>query len=149
MSKTQAELFGSTGSPTPAIILELRGLGPIPSFKTNKRAFAWIDSKSATVMTHNGEIWYRKRGLKVMARPITLPEHMEWMKKAISLIESQLRSVFRTIGVEIQTAACPRSRIATLLPLDDCWTSFRELVVKSELCAPGEEGATITIQRLD
>jgi hypothetical protein len=132
----------------PPIILELKGIGPIPSFKTGKRAFAWIDSKSATVMAYKGEIWYRKRGLKAMARPITLPEHMEWMKKAISLIESQLRSVFQTIGVEIRMAACPRSRIATLLPCDDCWTSFRELVVKSELCAPGQEGATITIERL-
>lgn len=147
-SQPQPDLFGTPKQKPSPIILELKGLGPVPSFKTGKRAFAWIDSKSSVAITHNGEIYLRKRGLKAMARPITLPEHMEWKEKATSLIESQLRSALATIGAGIQTAASARSLIATLLPLDDCWTNFRALRIESELCAPGQEGASIMIERL-
>lgn len=150
MNSKQEDLFKT---PSPAIgsllvTIELRGLGAVPSFKTGKLAFGWMDTKTAVVATFNGELWVRKRGMRIMARPLTKPEHQAWMKVASSRIESQLRSALATTGVAIQTAASPRSLIATLLPLDDCWTSFRELRIKSELCAPGEEGATITIERL-
>lgn len=144
----QKELFSSTVSPMPRITLELSGLGPVPSFKTGKKAIGWLDPKSVVTMVHGGEIWIKKRGLRIMVRPMTLPEHQEWMEKAISLIESRLRSAFQTIGVVIPMAASARSLIASLVPLDDCWTSYREVVIKSELCAPGQEGATITIERL-
>jgi hypothetical protein len=108
----------------------LRG---VPSFKTGKTAFAWKDKVSG----------------KIMARPVTLPEHKKWMELATRAIECQLRSAFQITDAKIRTVAQPRSWIASLMPLDDSWTWIQELIVNSRLCLPGEEeGATIEITRL-
>jgi len=152
MTKTQAELFGSAVSPTPSIILELSQLGPIPSFKNQKRAFAWIDSKQSHAITHNGEIYLRKRGLKAMARPITLPEHQKWMEKAIELIACQLRSVIATEEEETRTGrsqpySMPWS--VRLGLLDDAWTHIPSIEMKCELVEPGKEGASLVLEPLN
>jgi hypothetical protein len=34
------------------------------------------------------------------------------------------------------------------VPADDCWEKIPEIVIRGELCQPGQEGATITIERL-
>ena len=146
MNSQQKDLFASTASGTPPIRLELSGieveyndkgepkvLRGIPSFKTGKTAFAWRDKVTG----------------KMMARPLTLPQHKKWMEKAILSIESQLRSVLGITDAKIQTVASPRSWIASRLPLDDSWTWCREISVTSRLCRDGEaEGATITIERI-
>jgi len=134
----------------PRITLQLSGLGPVPSFKNAKRSFAWIDTKfrPPETMMHRGALWLKKSSVKLMARPMTEPEVKAWMDRATDLFERQLRSALATSGAGMQTAACPRSLIATLLPLDDCWTSFPEQRVKCELCAPGQEGAEIVIEPL-
>ena len=146
MNSKQKDLFASTANGTPPIRLELSGieaeyndkgepkvLRGIPSFETGKTAFAWRDKVTG----------------KMMARPLTLPQHKKWMEKAILSIESQLRSVLGITDAKIQTVASPRLWIASRLPLDDSWRWCREISVTSRLCQEGEEeGATITIERI-
>lgn len=133
-SLNQPDLFVSHAltASSPPIVLELRGLGPIPSFKNRKLIRAWID----------------KTTRKIRSLLYLEPELQQWMTQATSLLESQLSSALQTSGVETRTGALAPSQIATLLPLDDCWTSFRRVVIESELCEPGQEGATIIIERL-
>lgn len=146
MSTEPKDLFASTESGTPPIVLELSGievewhekgelrvLRGIPSFKTGKTAFGWLDRATG----------------KIQARPLTLPQHKKWMDKAILAIESQLRSVLGITDARIQTVASPRSWIASQVPLDDSWTWCRQIVVESRRCVGDEqEGATIVIQRI-
>jgi hypothetical protein len=147
----QPDLFKTRNTPdnsSPRIIIELSGLGPIPSFKNQKRMRAWIDKALKRREWINGEWWIAEKSIKVRAMLFTNPDHQAWMDQAIPLIESQLHSALAIIVGGIQTGALARSRIATLLPLDDCWTSFAELIVRSELCEKGQEGASIMIQPL-
>jgi hypothetical protein len=127
------------------IVIEVRGitvkykregkeriLKGVPSFKTGKCAIAWWDPVKK----------------KAMGRPMTLPEHRKWMDLAILRIESTLRCTLAITAEKIRTVARPHLWIASLVPLDDSWSWVRELRVKSQLCEPGQEGATITITRL-
>jgi hypothetical protein len=146
MNTEPKDLFSLTESGFPPITLELSGievewnekgkkriLRGIPSFKTGKTAFGWID----------------KLTRKVQARPLTLPQHKKWMELAIRSIEFQLRSALGITDARIQTVASPRSWIASRVLLDDSWTWCREINITSRICADGEqEGATITIQRI-
>jgi len=111
-----------------------RTLKGVPSFKTGKTAFGWMD----------------KLTRKIMARPVTLPEHRKWMDRATLVIESRLRSIFQITDAKISTVAQPRSWIASLMPLDDSWRWCPEIEIKADprLCEPGREGATIKIIRL-
>jgi len=118
-----------TASGASPIKLTVQGI--VPSFKTQKTAYGWIDKASG----------------KVHARPATLPEHKEWMKKTVQDFASQLRSAFQISASATRMDATLRSLIASL-PRDDCWTVIAETSIKSELCAPGQEGATILIERI-
>lgn len=130
------------------ITIELSGLGPIPGFKNAKVMRTWMDKATKRKMFLNGEYWIAERSIKIRSILYLQPAMQAWMDRATNLIESQLRSALATSGAAIQTAALARSLIATLLPLDDCWTSFAEVTVKSQLCPKGQEGATITIEAL-
>lgn len=112
------------------IILEVKGI--VPSFKTQKTAYGWKDKATG----------------KIFARPATLPEHKEWMKKTVQSFVSQFCSAFQISEYGTQTDAIRRSLIA-LLPYDDTWTVVPETVLKSELCQPGQEGATLIIERIN
>lgn len=127
--RAQANLFSE---PTPTLTIEIHGIGKVPSFKTGKRAFGWIDKVTK----------------KIMARPITLPEHRIWMQKAMLLIASKLRSDFQIAEGLTPTDASLRS-LMSLLPSDDCWLVIPEHSVNCELCEPGNEGATIRITRIN
>jgi hypothetical protein len=145
-SSQQGSLFNQTAPmPSQPIVLTIKGievpytrdgkshvLRGVPSFKTGKTAFAWRDKATG----------------KIMARPLTLPEHRKWMELAILSLESQLCSALQITAAKIQTVASPRSWIASRVPLDDSWTWCPEITVRCELCAPGEEGATITVERI-
>ena len=148
MKQKQKDLFGSAPVTYPSITLSLKGLGPVPSFKNQKLIRTWLEKVGKVVQFMAGSWWVRKDTIKIRSMLYANPVHQKWMETAISHFESQLRCALATIGGETQTGASLRSQIVTLLPLDDCWTAFRELEIKSELCNPGEEGATITIQRL-
>jgi hypothetical protein len=139
-------MFSSMDSGIPPVTLVLKGievtykdsekvqrvLTGIPSFKTGKTAVGWWD----------------KLKQKVQARPLTLPHHAKWMELATLSLESQLRCAFQITDERIQTVASPRSWIASRMPLDDSWAWCPEIHVKSELCEPGQEGATILIERI-
>jgi hypothetical protein len=148
MNSNQPDMFSKEAKPLLPVTIELKGLGPIPSFKNRKRILAWLDKALKREEFRCGEYWIAKKSIKILTALITQPDHQQWMDTAISHIESQLRSALVTTGGVTLTGASVRSQIASLVPLDDCWTSFREVVIKSELCEPGEEGATITITRL-
>jgi hypothetical protein len=125
------DLFNSQTVPIPnRIVLEVKGI--VPSFKTQKTAYGWKDKATG----------------KIFARPATLPEHKEWMRKTVLSFVSQLRSDFQISASATPMDATLRSLIASLPP-DDTWTAIPESSQTSRLCEPGEEpGATIVIERL-
>ena len=74
-------------------------------------------------------------------------------KRLMRLIEAafayQLSCASRTAADETWTESFRRSWIASSTPGDDCWTQVAEVEVRGEICcAPGDEGATVTITRL-
>lgn len=113
---------------TRTFTLRLVGIGPVPSFKTGKKAT--INSQ-----THQPFLYTKK-------------EHHKWMREATASLLSQLRSTTPTSNAGIQTEEHLRSWIASLLPEDDCWTVISELHIVAGRCVPGEEGATIEVRKL-
>lgn len=101
--------------------LEYRG-GHIPSFKNAKR----VVGKRLLTST---EIAARKQAIE-------------------DSFASQLLCIIATRRGETPTGHSPRSLIARLLPLDDCWTAIPEIEVKCELVAKGSEGCIVIIQKI-
>jgi len=130
MNSEQPDLLSNPTGVGRKIVLEVKGI--TPSFKTQKTAYGWIDKASG----------------KVHARPATLPEHREWMKATVLSFACQLRSAFQISASATRMDATLRSLIASL-PRDDRWTIIPETIIKSELCEPGQEGATILIERIN
>lgn len=108
------------------LVLEIRGLGHVPSLKNNKRS----------IIQWNGK-----------AKPITDPKVKKWMQLAVQSIVSQWWSGLATGGEGMQMVAYRPSWTASL-PHDDAWTVIPEITIKSALCEPGQEGATIYIERI-
>lgn len=135
-----------TGSGTHRITLSVSQLGHVPSFKNAKQMRSWMDKASRREEFRNGEWWVAKRSIKLRSTLITDPAIQKWMEEVTCRFVSQLRCALAIIAGVTQTAASQRLLIASLLPRDDCWTSYREVVVKSSLCEKGQEGATITIE---
>ena len=126
----------SCDSPTAAtasrvVRLEIRSLGNIPSFKNSKMI-----------------IPFTTKAGKRSGRPVTKSEYAAQMKLITELLESQLRSVAQTTGGETPTGHYPPSLIASFTPLDDSRQWIPDMRITAEECAPGDEGATITIERL-
>jgi hypothetical protein len=133
MNSPQKDLFLT---PLPAscsrpVTIELRGI-VVPSFKNNKILIAKSPSG------------------KPLERPllITKPENQKTMDKITDSIALQLLSAFRTDDGVTLTGRSLRCAIASCVPEDDCWTKVPEITIKGELCEPGNEGATIIIERL-
>jgi hypothetical protein len=103
------------------VVLHVRGLGPVPAFKNSK--------------------------LLARGRLLTKPAYKEWMDKCANSFVCQLYCDILTAADAILTGQQARSLIASLPP-DDNWQCIPEIHVKAELCAKGEEGATITIERI-
>jgi len=124
----QADLFPSQAKP-----LTLRVFETVPSFKNSKL----LVSKD-------------RRG-RPLSRPllITKPEYQQAMERITESFVSQLRCAFQTESGEMLTGQSLRSSIAYAVPDDDCWTRIPDQQQHAELCAPGQEGATITIERLN
>lgn len=103
----------------------------IPSFKNSK----------VTITQAHG------RALK---RPmvITAPEYQEWKTKAVQSLESQLLSKCQTVAGEIQLERSKLFAMLSRLPEDDSVNDLREGSWKVVRVPPGEEGATIVIERL-
>ena len=114
------------------VVLELRGIIP-PSFKNQKM----LITKSA----HG----------KPLDRPlmITKPEYQRIMARMVDSFVSQLLCAIQTNAGETLTGLSLRSAIACAVPEDDCWTQVPDQHIRGELCEPGHEGVTITIERLN
>lgn len=104
----------------------------IPSFKNSKR---WITKLP------NG---------KPLKRPllITSPEFQVWMAKAVQSLESQLLSKCQTGDDATPQVRSKLFAMLSLLPEDDSVNDLREGSWKVVRVPPGEEGASILIERL-
>jgi hypothetical protein len=109
-------------APSGPIVLEVRGLGPVPAFKNSK--------------------------LLTRGKIITKPEYKQWMERCVQAFAFQLFSAIRACDAGTSTEQPALCLIVSLLPEDDCWTILPELHVRAERCPKGEEGATITIERI-
>lgn len=101
--------------------IELKGV-IVPSFKNAK---------------HSGKSGFVYTDPKIKARKNQIER----------LIVSALFSAFPTNVSTIQMVASVRSLIASL-PRDDDWKILRRQSIDSDPCKPGEEGFTITIEKL-
>lgn len=152
MKEQQSDLWpGRTDPTTPPVKLTLEIRGTIPSFKNNKmiippsikrleHAVRWSDIET---IRKEFAIYREKHPLV-----ITKPEFQLRMNTIIASIVSQLRSAFQTSGGQTSLGSSIQSWIASCTPADDCWAKIPDIDIKGELCKPGEEGATITIERL-
>lgn len=107
-----------TGSPP--IKLVVKGLGDVPSFKNSK--------------------------MLTRGRLITDPKKQQWMERCTKAFESQLRTWFQAAGIEISTEPTALSRIASLVPLDDCLHWIRPGSQDWHVVSKGEEGAVVTVE---
>lgn len=111
------------------VVLHIRSLGHIPSFKNSKMIIPFTT----------------KQG-KRSGRPVTKPEYAAQMELIIQSIASQLRSVAQTIGGATAMGHFPPSLIASFTPLDDSRQWIVDERVIFEECPRGDEGATIVIE---
>jgi hypothetical protein len=79
---------------------------------------------------------------------ITKPDYQRALEKITESLRFQLLSGCQIGTGETLTASSLRSWIALSMPEDDAWTRIPEIHIRAELCEPGHEGATITIERL-
>lgn len=133
MSQTlpQPDLFASPTVPLPSrVVLEVRGI--VVSFKNSKILIA------------------KGRNGRPLPRPllITKPELQKRMQEITESFVLQLLSAFQTSDGATLTGRSLRFAIASCTPADDCWTCLPEIHLKAELCAPGQEGATIVLERI-
>lgn len=108
------------------IVLNVKHLGHVPSFKNKKR-----------IRVAKG-------------KPISFTEAKtrRWMDRVIQSFESQLFCATQTIGDVTLTVPCPHSLIVSSLPLDDSRQWIAELHVSALDVDRTEEGATIIIEPL-
>lgn len=128
---SQKDLFASPTAATPSrLVLEVKGI--VVSFKNSKILIA------------------KGRNGRPLPRPllITKPELQKRMEEITESFVSQLLSAFPTGDGATLTGHSLRSAIASCTPADDCWTCLPEIHLKAELCAPGQEGATVILERL-
>lgn len=109
-----------------ALVLVIKGIGPVPAKKNSKLLFR------------------DKRTGRPQLR--TKPEYQEWSKKCVRLIAYQLCFATRTSVEETLMGRLPQSQIA-LLPPDDCWTQMDYGCITAALVPKGQEGAVIVIER--
>lgn len=108
-----------------SIRLEVQGIGPVISLKNGK--------------------------LLTRGKLITDPKKQKWMDQCVQLLFSQLDSAFPTTGPRTSTtllSPCATLSREQLRSFDDRWQIVRELHITAEKCEKGQEGATITIERL-
>lgn len=127
----EKDLFGNQTEACPSrVVLQVSGI--VPSFKNNKILIA------------------KGRNGRPLPRPlmITKPEFQKRMQEITESFVLQLLSAFQTSDGATLTGCSLRSAIASSTPADDCWTMLPEIHLSAELCEPGQEGATIILERL-
>lgn len=115
------------------IVVRVFGVGPIPSFKNHHR-IAGLKKQS------DGQ-WLGK------PKTIVRSDIRDRKQSIINAIASQLRSIAPIVeGQTIQE--CWKQFVTRYVPRDDCWEDLEIGGVTTELCAKGQEGATIVIERI-
>ena len=109
------------------IVLEVRKMGHVPSFKNNKRA-----------ILRNGKM-----------RTLTEPKTKKWMEAATDAFVLQLLWLTQTTDAVIPMEPFPHSLIVSSLPLDDSRQWIPEINVQCVDAVEGDEGATILIEPYD
>lgn len=119
-------------SSEPILTLEIKGVGPVVSFKNSK------------VLITKG------RGGRPLPKPllVTKAEYKHQMRKIVESFASQLLCACQTANGGMGTARLRRSLIALLLPADDSLNDIPEIHLKVERVDEGQEGALIEIQRI-
>lgn len=145
---SQKDLFAIQPAGSKQLTLTVKGI-PVPQekgAKPTKHPNCHIPSKK------NNKMWILKTPQgKPLKRPllITKPEYQEWTEKAARHLESQLLSMCQTGSDGIQQVHSKLFAILSLLPEDDSVNDLVEGSWKVDHSAnPGEEGATIVIERL-
>jgi len=103
------------------LVIVIQSIGHVPAFK-NKKIIAG-------------------------KRLITAPKARKWMEQATASIVSQLKSLCQTDDDATSTVPWQHSAIA-LLPQDDNWKVLPRIKVTARVVPKGDEGAIITLQRL-
>lgn len=116
------------GQSLPRIVLEIKGLGHVPAFKNKKRSI--LDSNTG------------------LQRTLTEPKTKQWMERCIQSFVSQLLSATQTTGDGTTPGRTKLSVIVLSLPLDDSRQWIPDTVLTTKEVPKGEEGATITIERI-
>lgn len=114
--------------PSGVIKLKVQGIGPVPSFKNNKRAI--LDRNTGKMRT------------------LTKPETKRWMNQCIAQFESQLLGACPIIEGETHGEWVKRL-LTVLLPLqDDSWKHMLPGDQNVRMVKKGREGAEVTIEQL-
>lgn len=108
--------------------LVVKNMGHVPSFKNRKRAI--LDRKTGKLRT------------------LTERKTARWMERCTNDFVSQLHSMLATVAAAMGTEHCPRSLIASLLPLDDGIAWIPEIHLHTVYVDPGDEGAEIEIEMM-
>ena len=103
------------------LVIVIRSIGHVPAFK-NKKIIAG-------------------------KRLITAPKARKWMEQATASIVSQLKSLCQTDEDATSTVPWQQSAIA-LLPQDDNWKMLPRIQVTARVVPKGDEGAIITLRKL-
>ena len=103
------------------LVIVIQSIGHVPAFK-NKKIIAG-------------------------KRLITAPKARKWMEQATASIVSQFKSLCQTDDDATSTVPWQHSAIA-LLPQDDNWKVLPRIKVTARVVPKGDEGAIITLQRL-
>ncbi len=109
------------------IVLSVKNNGAVPAFKNKKRA----------IQMPNGKM-----------RTLTEPKIRDWMDRVTLSFVCQLSSITPTTTGATLTVQQLHSLIVSLMPLDDSRQWISQLVISDTDVEPGEEGATITIQKI-
>lgn len=149
---SERDLFGTEPSGLGPLLLEIRGIA-VPQNKSRKDQVA---SKTSPPNYHvpsfkNSKMLVAKGpNGRPLERPflITKPEFAKWMDLAMQSFESQLLSKCQTGSDGIPAVRSKLFSMLSLLPADDSVNDLKELILTVERVNPGEEGATITIERL-
>lgn len=80
---------------------------------------------------------------------ITAPEYQRWMRQAVENLESQLLSMCQTGTDGIQRVHSKLFAMCSRLPADDSCNDLVEISIKVVRVPPGEEGAEISLERLN
>lgn len=116
----------------PSVMVRLRGLGHVPSFKNSKMIVpVWRIGK-------NG----RKYRCPTL---IAKPERQKWMQAAIQLMTLQLQSASQTTAEGTSTAICLQSLTAWSKQFDDSRQWLPRILLQVEVVDKSQEGADIEI----